>query len=87
MSREKINGIIQRRKPFAKNIIDAKNSLDKTLEQFIHLKGICASALSDDSLANERETVSEIFRGFNAHQADELQAGLTNIHRRLSILR
>lgn len=84
LSREKINGIIQRRKPFAKNIIDAKNSLDKTLEQFIRLKGICASALSDDSLANERETVSEIFRGFNAHQADELQAGLTNIHRRLS---
>ncbi|MBQ3403720.1 MAG: GTPase domain-containing protein [Synergistaceae bacterium] len=84
MSREKISSIIQRRKPFAKNIIDAKNSLDKILEQFIRLKGICSSALSDDSLTSERETVSEIFRRFNARKADELQAGMTNIHRRLS---
>ena len=84
LSSEKINSIIQRRKPLAKNIIDAKNSLDKILEQFIKLKGVCSSALSDDSLVNERGEVSEIFRGFNAHKADELQADMTNIYRRLS---
>lgn len=84
MSKEKIQSIIQRRKPFAKSIIDAKTSLEKTLEQFIKLKGICSSALSDEALTPERERVNEIFRGFNARQADELQANMTNIYRRLS---
>ncbi len=84
MSSEKINSIIQRRKPFADHIINAKQSLDKILEQFIRLKGICSSALSDDALSHERETISEIFRGFDTRKADELQAGMSNIHRRLS---
>lgn len=84
MSSEKIQSIIHRRKPLAKNISDTQASLDKLLEQFIRLKSICSSALSDDSLASERERVSEIFHAFDTRKADDLQAGLTNIHRRLS---
>ena len=84
LSSEKIQSIISRRKPFAKTISDSQSSLDKLLEQFIRLKSICSSALADDTLTLEREQVSDIFRQFDTRKADDLQAGMTNIHRRLS---
>lgn len=84
MSKEKIQSIIQSRKPFAHTISEAKSSLSKIIEQFIRVKSICSSALADDSLTTERERVREIFKDFDTTKAEDLQAGLTNIHKRLS---
>ena len=84
MTHSQIQRIIDKRKPFANNILAAQSSLSKIIRHFKELRGLCNNALADESLANERTAVNKILSLFNLSQAEELAHDLDNIHKRLS---
>ena len=84
MSREKIQRIIDKRKPLAQTITEAQSGLAKIVKSFRELRGLCRNTLTDESLSDERKVLEEIFASFDMARADELSHHLENIRKRLS---
>ena len=84
MSREKIQRIIDKRKPFARSITEAQSSLARIIRQYKELRGLCRNVLADEALAEESRAADSILSSFSLERAEELAHDLDNIQRRLS---
>ena len=84
MNREKIQRIIDKRKPFARSITEAQTSLARIIRQYKDLRGLCRNVLADEALAEESRAADAILSTFSLNKAEELAHDLENIQRRLS---
>ena len=84
MTREKIQRIIDKRKPLVQKITDAQDRLRDIMTTFRKLRDLCRNNLSGDALSQERQALEEIFASFDVKKAKDLADHLKNISRRLS---
>ena len=85
MRNEKIDRIIQRRKPMSERITNVKEHLTQTLDQFVRFRSLCRTVLQNRDAAAEFDELNRIIETSNqsVQEGQELRDNLTSIQNRL----